>query len=300
MKNNRNSSLIFRTLIVCLLGLFVFNTGSAQRFEVRSYLGVSYYQGDLSPLPIDLSFSKGHLSGGVSTGFHVSKLFSIHTKYIKGTLSGTDSDASTLDRRRRNLSFRTDFSEYGLITEFNLNALFKKLDRYGIEFYYSTGVNLFRFNPQTQINGQFVDLQPLGTEGQNIAGVGVNKKYSLTQFNIPFGIGTKFKIGDKYSLGIEIAPRWTFTDYIDDVSTEYVGYDVLLEEGGALVATLANRTGEYLNTAPVTTMTGQQRGDPTDNDWYLFTSVYFSYKIGAALPVLPPKEMLKSATKLAH
>ncbi len=272
------------TLCVIILGTL---NVSSQGFEARSYVGVSYYQGDLSPLPTILSFSRGHLTAGVSTGYHVSKNFSIHTKFLRGTLSGTDADASTIGRRERNLSFNTSFTEYGFITEFSLNSIFKKLNKYGVNFYYTTGINIFKFNPRAQYNGQWVDLQPLGTEGQNIPGVGAVKPYSLSQVNIPFGIGAKFKLNPLYSVGIEIAPRLTFTDYIDDVSTNYVSFDELLANGGPLSAALSNRTGEYFNSGPLMVETGTLRGDSSDNDWYLNTSIYFSYRLGSALPVVP-------------
>lgn len=288
--NNTYRPVIKMLLVACIGFMSIFNA-QAQKFEVRSYVGVAYYQGDLSPLPINMSFSKGHAMVGASSGYHFNKFLSIHTKLLRGKLSGSDQDASDINRRKRNLSFETSLVEYGLTTEFNFNALFKKLDRYGLEFYYTTGVNIFKFNPRTRFNGRWVDLQPLGTEGQTIEGVGALEPYKLTQFNIPFGFGTRFKFGDRCSFGIEISPRYTFTDYIDDVSGDYVSYDELLEGVGPLSATLSNRMGEFLGSGPSPVETGTTRGDDGDNDWYLFTGVYFSCKVGAAIPILPPKAL---------
>jgi hypothetical protein len=296
MKARLKNIIVFKLLFVALLCVSSLSSLDAQKFEVRSYLGVAYYQGDLSPLPINLSFSKGHAMVGVSSGYHFNKFLSVHTKFLRGKLSGNDLDASDINRRKRNLSFETSLVEYGVTTEFNFNAIFKKLDKYGLELYYTTGVNIFKFNPRTTFNDRLVDLQPLGTEGQNLPGVGADEPYKLTQFNLPFGFGTRFKVGDLYSFGIEISPRYTFTDYIDDVSGDYVSYDELIEgPNGALSATLANRMGEFLGTPPLDVETGTVRGDQGDNDWYLFTGVYFSYKIGAALPVLPPSALFSPA-----
>lgn len=278
--NNRNIG-----KLRVLIGLVLFCISSAihaqsQKFEFRSHIGVVYYQGDLSPLPIDLSFSKGHLAVGVSGGYNFNKFLSIHARMLKGTLSGSDEDASNTSRRRRNLSFTSPLEEYGLSAEFNFNALFKNLDRYGLKFYYTTGINMYKFNPRTYYNGQWIDLKPLGTEGQGIAGVGEGSDYNLTQYNVPFGIGVKFKIKNRYSFGLELSSRWTFTDYIDDVSTSFVSYQDLLENNGVLSATLANRTGEYLNTPPISPEPGSIRGDRNDNDWYMYTGMYFSYSLG--------------------
>jgi hypothetical protein len=35
---------------------------------------------------------------------------------------------------------------------------------------------------------------------------------------IPYGIGIKYNIGGKFSLAADMGYRYTFTDYLDDVS----------------------------------------------------------------------------------
>jgi hypothetical protein len=61
---------------------------------------------------------------------------------------------------------------------------------------------------------------------------------------------------------------YTFTDYLDDVSTIYIAYPELLEKAGSLTAALANRQGEYNGTEPVVVQTGSQRGNPTSKDYF--------------------------------
>ena len=41
----------------------------------------------------------------------------------------------------------------------------------------------------------------------------------------PIGIGIKYSINQSLNLSFEIAHRFTTTDYIDDVSTTYIGID---------------------------------------------------------------------------
>ncbi|MEO8734182.1 MAG: hypothetical protein ABI373_07615, partial [Flavobacteriales bacterium] len=50
-------------------------------------------------------------------------------------------------------------------------------------FYLFAGVGAFHFNPQAQYKGNWVDLRPLGTEGQGLPGGPV--EYSLTGVCIP-------------------------------------------------------------------------------------------------------------------
>ena len=71
--------------------------------------------------------------------------------------------------------------------------------------------------------------------------------------------------------------RFTFTDYIDDVSTVYYPRGILASEVGPEAAYFSNpQLGNLWNgvTAP-----GQQRGDPTDNDGYMFLTASLYIKL---------------------
>ena len=68
---------------------------------------------------------------------------------------------------------------------------------------------------------------------------------------------------------------YTFTDYIDDVSTIYISYPELYEQAGPLTAALANRQGEYLGTEPVIVPTGSLRGNPDTKDLFGTITVRF-------------------------
>ena len=69
----------------------------------------------------------------------------------------------------------------------------------------------FNFNPKAEYNGDFVELQPLGTEGQGSA-LNSSKKYARTQFTMPIGLGFRVTLGDVATLNIEYGIRKTFTD----------------------------------------------------------------------------------------
>ncbi len=265
----------------------------SQGVEYRFYTGATYYQGDLSPLPNALSFSKGHLAVGTSVGLSAGPYVSFQTRLLYGKISGDDAQASSIWRKRRNLSFESDLVEWGVTTELSFNSVFKRLNKFGINLYLVGGVNLFHFNPKATWQGKEYRLQPLGTEGQNY--LPGKSRYSLTDVSITHGIGVKFDVASNIVMGVEVAPRRTFTDYIDDVSGTYVSYNELLENQGEIAANLANRTGEYLGSNPVNVSTGTIRGDSSDNDWYLFTGLFVGYKIGT--PTLPKYGILTPATK---
>ena len=67
-----------------------------------------------------------------------------------------------------------------------------------------------------------------------------------------------------------------FTDYIDDVSGRYYKNEILEAEHGTVGAYLADPS---LDQIPGQTITGEQRGDPTDLDAYLFLKAQFHYKL---------------------
>ena len=48
------------------------------------------------------------------------------------------------------------------------------------------------------------------------------KPYKLTQVNIPLGVGLKYYASERINLSAEVLYRKTFTDYIDDVSHNYI------------------------------------------------------------------------------
>ncbi len=271
-----------RLMVILTFIILNLNRAEAQQYSVRSYAGGLYYLGDLAPLSSVFSLSGYNPGLGISVGKEINKTFDIQLKYVYGRISASDSDARSESRKKRNLSFASSLYEVGLITEIHLNTWLKGLDKYGVRLYYSTGVSLFHFNPKAIYEGSLVELQPLGTEGQGSGIINTQDKYSLNQISIPFGIGMQFDLNDEFELGFEVIPRWTFTDYLDDVSGAYVPLSDLSSQNGQLSAALSNRTGEYLGTTPIDAASGALRGDPMDADWYLFMGVYVSYRWGSS------------------
>lgn len=280
-------------LLFVIISLLPIGKASAQQYSLRGYAGGLYYLGDLAPLSSALSVSQYNPGLGLSIGKEINQTFDIHLKYIYGRISASDKDARDPARRLRNFSFVSSIYDLGLITEINLNRWLKGLNRYGLRLYYSTGVSLFHFNPQAVYQGRLVKLQPLGTEGQGNALLSDKEKYSLTQLSIPFGFGVQFDLSDEFELGLEIIPRWTFTDYLDDVSGAYIPLNDLAVNNGDLAAALSNRTGELTGMPSVDQPVGSLRGNPNNADWYMYLGVYFSYKWGNALPTAAQLEKQK-------
>lgn len=264
--------------IIILCSFFAIQLDS-QELYIRGYIGQTYYQGDLSPVTSVYSFSDGHPAVSFYVGTHVTESLTVGARFMKAHISGYDEDSFYRWKLERNLHFESPVYEFGLVTEFYLNRFFTKLDKFNLNIYLTSGVNVFRFDPRAFFEGQMVDLPELSTEGQGLANYPDKKPYSQTQISIPLGIGFSFNLTDNFQLGFEVAPRMTFTDYLDDVSTAYVDPVELVEQRGLVAAQLANRTWEVVNHDNSRLTEGSQRGNPNNNDWYLYTGIHFGYVI---------------------
>ena len=85
---------------------------------------------------------------------------------------------------------------------------------------------------------------------------------------VPFGIGYKLNVSNWIGLGLEWAPRKTFTDYLDDVSSTYVGIDKFSLKPKDPSRALQDRSVE-LNPNNALGRTGKQRGNSATRDQYL-------------------------------
>ena len=246
--------------------------------SVKVYTGTMHYLGDLSPYDHPLSFSRGHFATGVSYVVKSNEIASYFVRFMHGKVSGEDAMSGNINRQKRNLSFESNIDEFGVGVELSLTSLMPKIEKYGLNAYITLGVNLFHFNPKAFYSGQWIELQPLGTEGQGSSAI-YKTPYKRWQINFPIGIGASFKLSPSVSMAIEFAPRILLTDYLDDVSKEYIASDVQLQAQGALPTALANRMGELAsansNPSEFYVTTGQKRGNVNDKDRYFFSSINF-------------------------
>ena len=269
---------MFRIFVLLMLLSFL-TSGLKAQSEVGVALGVSTYQGDLAPDNIQGSFGNLHASFGAFYRYNFNNFISAKLAANYGRLSSDDSKSEAEAKKRRNLSFRSDIIEVGLTAEWNI--LGYQPYNYARVFspYIFAGVAGFRYNPKTFYDNQWIELKPLSTEGQGLAEYPDREEYALVQLSIPFGLGVKYALTDQWNLGLEAGFRKTFTDYIDDVSTTYVGREELLASRGELSANLANRTGEYLGTDPIDVQAGKQRGNADNDDTYIIAQIFISFNI---------------------
>jgi hypothetical protein len=186
--------------------------------------------------------------------------------------------------KTRNLNFKTGIFEWEAAGQY---SILDPNESWWIPYAY-VGIGLFHFKPHTKdLNGDKVLLQPLSTEGQGfLPGV---KKYKLTQFSIPLGIGVERSLNEDMRVGLELGYRKLFTDYLDDVSTDYVDQTALLAARGQRAVDLAYR-GDEIGAGPYPPG-GITRGSSEHKDGYYYIQVTYTvryffdkYKQIAGLP----------------
>lgn len=247
------------------------------RSEVGLTFGGMNYLGDLNDQSM---FGKVNLAGGLVARCNIDSRWSIALGGTYGHIEGGNPDVVA----RRNLSFRSYVGEGFARAEFNFmpyglgSGALKKATPYIF-----CGIGFFKYNPKALYKNPadgtsaWYELQPLGTEGQGTAAYPDRPKYQLIDVCMPFGLGYRWRISPNVHLTAEYGWRKTWTDYLDDVSTTYVGENVLLGPGGggSVAAMLADRSGEiepgYVNGV------GVKRGDDSLDDWYSYFSVSLTF-----------------------
>ncbi len=247
--------------------------------ELGILAGISNYQGELASYSTANGFkAKIGPVFGVHGGYELSRRFQLRSDLLYLRLSGDDKLNDHDITRVRNLDFFSPIFQLAGGIDWNILG-FSQKDAVSFSPYVSLGTSLFYMNPKTTYQGKKIALHPLGTEGQYLSDYPDQKPYSLIQPSIQLGGGLKFITSGKLIIALEAIMSYTFTDYIDDVSTIYIGYDELLAKSGPLTAALANREGEYLNTGPVIVPTGTRRGNDTTNDFFGTITIRFGVPI---------------------
>jgi hypothetical protein len=261
----------------CLLVLILFwffgihaqQQNSRSRSELGIIVGGANYLGDLNPYT---PFYNNKAAGGILYRYNVHSRLTWRGSVLYGSVSASDADAKEQLLRNRNLSFQSRIYELGGGLEFSYLPFQVGHDKYHGTAYVLVGVSVFRMNPTTEYNGNQIELQPLGTEGQG-SSLNSKGKYNLTQLSVPLGFGVKFSLGKQASIGLEYGLRKTFTDYLDDVAgNSYVDASKLAEENGTLAAALSNRSLDGSRYG--------MRGTSSTSDWYAFFGATLTVRMG--------------------
>jgi hypothetical protein len=277
------------------------------KWDFGGSVGVSNYLGEMGgkekprrDFVADMNLTQTRLSSGAFARYKLTPSISVKGSLNYIRIQGNDALSPNPERFSRNLSFRNNMFELSTVAEY---YFYKSSDMSGrpglrgsrkrVDFrtYLFLGVGALYSNPQTNVTGSWVDLRDYKTE---------NVAYGPITAVIPVGLGLSYTINRHYRFGFELGFRQTFTDYLDDVSTNYVpevfagesseyfpgeqyvtdraliaNPNVKLTKDGTSKVNAANYgwtkdfNGDKLN----------KRGDDTHSDNYITATVSFSYVI---------------------
>jgi hypothetical protein len=284
--------------IVFLLLILSSNIGFSQFQEINGGVGFSYYFGDLNIRHTDKAvalvgdlFDLKNFKMSYSLGYRYNfkNYLSLGLNYYHMYLSGYDSDNKVsgpsdgaFSRKIRNLSFHTAVNEGFVDLRFEPFRTENKWNKTKMHIspYIGAGIGFFAFNPKAMTNaGKEIELQPLGTEGQGIAGYG--QKYSLMQLVVPVNLGIRVTPKSRqYAVSLDFNYNHTFTDYLDDVSNAYAKPIDMQNAYQASNPNLYNTLLEMSDRRPAGYYQSEDiRGNSKDNDFFMTGQVKFSYFI---------------------
>jgi len=253
----------------------------AQNFHFSGRLGLAGYQGDLKKQTISLS--QTHIMGSIGVQYDLAEHLTARS-YLTLTSIRADDKKGTASMQQRNLNFRSKLFDWELTGQYNIFSL---NDKWWTPYVFA-GIGIYHFNPYTKDSADNKTfLKPLSTEGQGfIPGA---TSYKLTDICIPLGVGVSYALNEDMRIGLELGYRKVFTDYLDDVSTNYVDKTALLNARGQTAVDYAWRTDE-INGAPYPpAKTTRGNSDQKDGYYYIaltYTVRYFfdKYKQIVGLP----------------
>lgn len=237
----------------------------------------------------DFNLKTTDFTGGLFVGLMYKNSIGLRLEANFGNVHSYDSilvkvAPTTNERYERNLSFRTPITEVLLLGEFHPFEMFGNYnqDKFPpvVSPYFIAGIGYYHFNPKGKLNGRWIDLKPLHTEGQGFSEYPHRREYSLHQINVPLGFGARYDISPHVNLRAELIHRILFTDYIDDVSVRYIDPALFSKYLSGTDLSNAIQLHDRSKPGAQTAHPDGIRGDPKHNDAYLSFTIKLGFTIG--------------------
>ena len=241
---------------------------------------------------LDYDFLSTRFGGNIGIRKTFRERVSWQATYSVGMIFGDDAKTKEYFRNDRAIKYRTPLQEVSFRIEYkirkergghiyDLRGVRGQRGRKLATFCFM-GIGAYHFNPKSKIDGQWVALQPIGTEGQRY--MATRRGYSLYQLCIPMGVIGKYTINKQWAISGEIGVRFLFTDYLDDVSTTYANPDLVALYDQTVPDMTARYCADPAYDRHCDSYVGyhyynEQRGDPYDNDFYMFIMISAHYRL---------------------
>lgn len=287
-----------KRLTIVILGVFIYTSAiQAQKHELGVKFARSFFLGDLGglnatkmPVVKNMEFKTWHFYGGVFHRYLLREQLYLKSSVNVGQLAGDDALTSNEElyteqwlKNYRNLHFKSTIIDIEVVLEYNFLDYILGDKTYRMSPYLAVGLGFLYHNPRAEYQGNWIDLKGLGTEGQGL--ITGNTAYRLLQPNIPLSAGFKFNLNHAIVIGIDLTYKFTFTDFLDDVSGDYVALNdfrqyYTYDEANTIYA-LSRRSMEIdpSDQDGSYTTAGMQRGDNQKFDNYFLIGIQLSWKV---------------------
>ncbi len=204
--------------------IFCIDNTYSQTYEIGPYIGGANYIGDIGPTTY---IAPQTLVGGIIFKWNRSPRHSFRFSLLHAKIEASDFNSNEGLRKQRGLSFENTITEASLgleytFWEWNLHTYEPQMTPY-----LYTGLTFFH------ANSLYLEDGIIKENGDN------------WNFSIPLVFGIKTTLTPSLIFGVEIGPRYTFSDNLDGIS-----------------------------------LTENQGAHPVTSDWYMFTGITLTYTFG--------------------
>ena len=179
--------------IILLFTAFIGTNGQEleYKYEVGALLGTSFYLGDANT---DKLYKGNNLAGGAMLRYNINPRMALKFNLAAGGISGDLSKSENYTPERKDIT-----------PKFN-NTVWDLGCQYEISFWgYGTGKGFKgtkRLVPYIQLGAGFTYCNELA-------------------LNIPFGVGIKYKVAERWNAGLDWTMRFATSDKLDGISDPY-------------------------------------------------------------------------------
>lgn len=268
--------IIFSILIIlgslCAKGQIYF-----QPLEFGLGLGGANYFGDLNQ---SYGMEYFRQSGSIFIKYNFGDYIALGARGTYAHVGYSDSYSTNFFQQQRNLDFKSNIFELSVMADFHFFRYQLEEPSYRYTPYVTIGLGLFYYDPYTHFDDVKYFLRPLGTEGQYLPQY-ADRQYEKTAVSFPMGLGVKYWVTKGLTFGAEVIHRMTTTDYLDDVSTTYVGIDKFPKDISSPYPTPASQLqdrSQEIRSAPIG-IEGRQRGISSTRDQFFTAQLYLSLRL---------------------
>ncbi|MGC9345129.1 MAG: hypothetical protein ACP5E3_20660, partial [Bacteroidales bacterium] len=220
----------------------IINTDPVYKPIIGIGTGVYNFYGDVRNNYINPVLGNYGYKFNVSAFLDKNRFYTLNLYFIYGQVSGNEQSVTDLSR---NLNFKTDLVNFGANLEYNFDHLRKR--NKSIRPFVSLGIENIQFSPKGDLYDPSGNLYNYWSDGTirispespenfsaeilyrdfnyetdlrqrelDLYGLG---DYSKNTFAIPIDLGLNFRITERISCKLGTSLHYTFTDYMDNVSS---------------------------------------------------------------------------------